>query len=93
MDASDILRKKQARVLAYIQQNPTATTSKGQVPNNPPLTPSQISEIKSQYPASDFANTNGLFPCPPKDVSGAGPFDGIICSTIYTTKYYYNSTN
>jgi hypothetical protein len=84
MDASDVLRKKQARVLAYIQQNPTATTSKGQVPNNPPLTPSQISEIKSQYPASQFAFNNSLFPCGTQST---------LCSTIYTSQVYYNSTN
>ena len=84
MDASDILKKKQARVLAYIQQNPSATTSKGQVPNNPPLTPDQITTIKSQYPQSDFAFANSLFPCGTQST---------LCSTIYTKTAYYNSTN
>jgi hypothetical protein len=81
MDASDIIRKKLARTYAYIQQNPAATTSKGQVPNNPPLTPGQRIEVLSQYPASEFANTNNIFPCG----------TSTICSTIYTAKAYYTS--
>jgi hypothetical protein len=81
MDASDIIRKKLARTYAYIQQNPAATTSKGQVPNNPPLTPSQRIEVLSQYPASEFASTFQIFPCG----------TSTICSTIYTAKAYYTS--
>ena len=84
MDAGDVIRKKLARVYATIQNSPQATTSKGQVPNNPPLTPDQIATIKSQYPTSDFAFTNNIYPC------GA---QSTICSTIYTAKYYYNNTN
>jgi hypothetical protein len=81
MDASDIIRKKLARSYAHIQQNPLATTSKGQVPNNPPLTPGQRVEVISQYPASEFASTFQIFPC------------GIstLCSTIYNPKAYYTS--
>ncbi len=80
MDASDITRKKHARVLAAIQQNPANAIQYGQTPNNPPLTQHQITEIKSQYPKSSFANLNGIYPC-----------GNILCSTIYTSNYYYNS--
>lgn len=83
MDASDVLKKKLARMLADIEKNPAATTSKGQVPNNPPLTPDQKTMILQQYPKTEFANTNNLYPCG----------TGILCSTIYTADYYYNSTN
>jgi hypothetical protein len=82
MDASDITRKKQARFLAAIKVSPSNAIQFGQVPNNPPLTPGQNSIISSQYPKSDFANTNAIYPC------GSN-----LCSTIYTSKYYYNSTN
>lgn len=81
MDASDILRKKQARTFAFIQQNPSATVLKGQVPNNPPLTPGQLTEIKSQYPSSEFANTNNIYPCG----------TAVLCSTIYSKNDYYTS--
>jgi hypothetical protein len=83
MDASDVLKKKLARMLADIEKNPTATTTKGQVPNNPPLTPSQKTMILQQYPKTDFANTNNIYPCG----------TATLCSTIYTADYYYNSTN
>ncbi len=80
MDASDLIRKKQARVLAAIQQNPANAIQYGQTPNNPPLTPNQVVEIKSQYPKSEFAFLNGIYPC-----------STILCSTIYSGQYYYNS--
>jgi len=83
MDASDITRKKHARTLAEIQKNPSQTVLLGQVPNKPPLTPGQITEIASQYPKSDFSYANNIYPCG----------TSTICSTIYTAKYYYNSTN
>ena len=83
MDASDVMRKKQARFLAAIQKNPTNTVTQGQVPNNPPLTPGEIAVIESQYPKTDFSYANNIYPC-----GTAG-----LCSTIYTAKYYYNSTN
>jgi hypothetical protein len=83
MDASDVLRKKLARMYASVANSPQATITKGQVPNNPPLTPDQIATIKSQYPASDFAFANNIYPCG----------TSTICSTIYTAKYYYNNTN
>lgn len=78
MDASDITRKKHAKILAAIQKNPTAVIQGGQVPNNPPLTPGQISEISSQYPKSEFSYKNNIYPC------------GIstLCSTIYTSQFY-----
>lgn len=83
MDASDITKKKLARILAGIQKNPANAVAKGQTPNNPPLTPGQISVIHSQYPKSEFANLNNLYPC------GLST----LCSTVYAPKEYYNSTN
>ena len=80
MDASDLIRKKQARVLASIQQNSANAIQYGQTPNNPPLTPSQKVEILSQYPRSEFAFLNKIYPC-----------STILCSTIYSGQYYYNS--
>jgi hypothetical protein len=83
MDASYILKQKQARMLAAIQNDPRASVQKGQVPNNPPLTPDQRAEILQAYPKSQFANTNNIYPCG----------TSTLCSTIYTAQYYYNSTN
>ena len=83
MDSSDITKKKIGRVLASIQKNPENAILKGQTPNNPPLTPDQRSFITSQYPSSEFANTNNIYPCG----------TGTLCSTIYTSNYYYNATN
>ena len=83
MDASDITKKKLARFLAGIQKNPANAIATGQTPNNPPLTPGQISIIHSQYPKSEFANLNNLYPC------GLST----LCSTVYAPKEYYNSTN
>ena len=79
MDASDLMKKKQARFLAAIQKNPVIA----QTPNTPPLTPGQIANIKSQYPKSEFANLNNLYPC------GLAT----LCSTVYAPREYYNSTN
>ena len=83
MDSSDILRKKLGRMFATIQNSPSNTITSGQVPNNPPLTPDQRTFIASQYPRSDFANANNIYPCG----------TSTICSTILTSKYYYNATN
>ena len=80
MDASDFLRKKMARHLASIQKNPENTIARGQVPNNPPLTPGQRTIISSQYPKSEFAFANNIYPCGP-----------ILCSTIQTNHNYYTS--
>ena len=80
MDASDVTRKKMARMLASIQINPSNAVTYGQTPNNPPLTPMNKVFIESQYPATDFANINKLYPC-----------GTTICSTIYpTTTYNFN---
>jgi len=83
MDASDVMRKKQARFLAAIQKYPAIVIAQGQVPNNPPLTPGQRVVIDSQYPKTDFAYANNIYPCG----------TGTSCSTIYTAQYYYNATN
>jgi len=83
MDSSDVTKKKLARFYAAIQKNPANTIARGQVPNNPPLTPGQISIIHSQYPKSQFANTNNLYPCG----------NSTLCSTIYAPREYYNATN
>jgi len=83
MDASDITRKKQARFLASIQKTPANAIAFGQVPNNPPLTPSQKTEVISQYPRTDFSYSNNIYPCG----------TSTLCSTIYTADYYYNATN
>jgi hypothetical protein len=89
MDSSDVTKKKMGRFLASIQQNPSTVILYGQVPNNPPLTPDNLTFIKQQYPQSEFANTNNLYPC-----------STILCSTIYPvgqymnfSNYYYNTTN
>jgi hypothetical protein len=80
MDASDITRKKMARILANIQISPSNAINYGQVPNNPPLTPDNRAFIQSQYPKTDFAYLNNLYPC-----------NSTICSTIYATPAYaYN---
>jgi hypothetical protein len=79
MDSSDVTKKKLARFYAAIQNTP----ARGQVPNNPPLTPGQISIIHSQYPKSEFANTNNLYPCG----------TSTLCSTVYAPREYYNATN
>ena len=76
MDASIITKKKQARIFAAIQKNHENTIARAQ-------TPGQISMIKSQYPKSEFAFLNNLYPC------GLAT----LCSTIYAPKEYYNSTN
>ena len=78
MDASDIIRKKHAKILAAIQKDPSAVIQGGQVPNNPPLTPGQISEISSQYPKSEFSRINNIYPCG----------TAILCSTIYKPAFY-----
>lgn len=83
MDASDIIRKKQARVLASIQKDPANAIAVGQTPNNPPLTPDQRTFIASQYPKTEFANINNVYPCG----------TSTLCSTIYSEYYYYNATN
>lgn len=83
MDASDVTKKKLARFYAAIQKNPANTIAQGQVPNNPPLTPGQISIIHSQYPKSQFARTNNLYPCG----------TSTLCSTVYAPREYYNATN
>ncbi len=83
MDSSDITKKKLGRMLAAIQNRPGNAITFGQTPNNPPLTPSQRSFITSQYPRTDFANTNNIYPCG----------TSTLCSTIYTSNYYYNATN
>lgn len=83
MDSSDVTKKKLARFYAAIQKNPANTIARGQVPNNPPLTPGQISIIHSQYPKSEFANTNNLYPCG----------TSTLCSTVYAPREYYNATN
>jgi len=75
MDASDVTKKKLARMYASIQKVPTV--------NNAPLTPSQISVIHSQYPKSQFAASNNLYPC------GLST----LCSTVYAPNEYYNATN
>ena len=82
MDASDITRKKMARILANIKQYPSNAIKYGQVPNNPPLTPSDNAFIKSQYPKTDFNYINNLYPC-----------NSTICSTIYTATSYYMPTS
>ena len=89
MDASDIIRKKHAQVLAKIQKDPAQTIAKGQVPNNPPLTPGQITEISSQYPASEFARLNNIYPNYTIGADGKKVYTGVICSTIYTSQNYY----
>jgi len=93
MDASDIIRKKHAQVLAKIQKDPAQTVASGQVPNNPPLTPGQNAEIISQYPPSEFANTNNIYPSGYTiGTDGRKTYAnnvGIICSTIYTPQNYY----
>jgi hypothetical protein len=83
MDSSDVTKKKLARFYAAIQKNPANTIAQGQAPNNPPLTPGQISIIHSQYPKSQFANTNNLYPCG----------TSTLCSTVYAPREYYNATN
>jgi hypothetical protein len=77
------------RLLASIEQNPSNAISYGQVPNNPPLTPDSKTFIKQQYPQTDFAFANNLYPC-----------GTVLCSTIYPasqymnfSNYYYNTTN
>lgn len=82
MDSSDVTKKKLARFYAAIQKDPANTIARGQVPNDPPLTPGQISIIRSQYPKSEFARRNNLYPC------GSN-----LCSTIYAPREYYNATN
>jgi hypothetical protein len=82
MDAGDRIRAIQARMLAGIQQQPAATIHAGQVPNNPPLTPDQLTTIKGNYPSTDFANLNNIYPCG----------TSTICSTIYTQTYAVTST-
>jgi hypothetical protein len=100
MDAGDRIRAIQAREFAKIKRSPANAIAVGQVPNNPPLTPDQLATIKANYPATDFANLNNIYPCG----------TSTICSTIYTQTYavtstmtlpgttvmrgqYYNSTN
>ncbi len=83
MDASDVLKKKLARMYATIENSPANAIARGQTPNNPPLTPDQKTFILSQYPRSDFSSTNQIYPCG----------TSTICSTIYNAKYYYNATN
>jgi hypothetical protein len=82
MDASDITRKKMARILANIQLSPSNAINYGQVPNNPPLTPDNRTFITSQYPKTSFAYLNNLYPC-----------NSTICSTIYTSNTYYFSVS
>ena len=79
MDSSDVTKKKLARFYATIQKDPGNTIMKGKGPR---LTPAEISIIHSQYPKSEFANTNNLYPC------GSN-----LCSTIYAPREYYNATN
>ena len=89
MDSSDITRKKMGRVFAGIKLSPANTINKGQVPNNPPLTPSDNTFIASQYPKTKFALNNNLFPC------GSNLYSTIYTTGIYATgtSYYYNNTN
>ena len=58
MDASDITRKKIAKALATIKLNLVSTG-----PNNPPLTPGQLTEITASYPKTPAAGEGNLFPC------------------------------
>ena len=80
MDSSDVTKKKLARFYAAIQKDPANTIARGQ---GLPLTPGQISIIHSQYPKSEFANTNNLYPCG----------TSTLCSTVYAPREYYNATN
>lgn len=82
MDAGDRIRAIQARELAKIKQSPANAIQYGQVPNAPPLTPDQLATIKANYPATDFANLNNIYPCG----------TSTICSTIYTQTYAVTST-
>ena len=83
MDSSDVTKKKLARFYAGIQKDPVYTTPRCQAPNTPRLTPGEISIIRSQYPKSEFANTNNLYPCG----------TSTLCSTVYAPREYYNATN
>ena len=74
MDASDLIRKKQARYLASVHKNGE------NVGQNTPLTPGDLTTVRSQYPKSQFAFANNIYPCGP-----------ILCSTIYTNQNYYSS--
>jgi len=97
MDASDITRKKMARILANIQSVRVINSSNGvqfgQSAINPSLTPSDNTFIASQYPKTDFAFLNNMYPC-----------NSTMCSTIYASNsynftvssmvhgYYYNNS-
>lgn len=83
MDASDVLKKKLARMYASIERSPANAIAKGQTPNAPPLTPDQKTMILQQYPRTEFASTNQIYPCG----------TSTLCSTIYNSNYYYNATN
>ena len=77
MDASDITKKKLARIIA-------ASALSGATVSKSPITPDQRTTIQAQYPKSQFAALNNLYPC-----------GGIstLCSTVYAPNEYYNGTN
>jgi len=78
MDASDITKKKIARVIAAAALSGAPANAKTS------LTPDQRTTIQAQYPKSQFAALNSLYPC-----------GGIstLCSTVYAPNEYYNNTN